>query len=61
MDLGTTRWRKSSHSGTHEDGSCVEVAIAAGSVGIRDTKNRAAGALVLPEHTWHALIHALNQ
>lgn len=50
-----TRWHKSSHSGS--TGDCVEVAvIATGSVGIRDTKNRTQGALVITERSWGAFI-----
>lgn len=50
-----TRWRKSSHSGS--TGDCVEVAVVAtGSVGIRDTKNRARGALVINGRAWGAFV-----
>ena len=52
MDLETARWRKSSYSNSTDTGACVEVAIAADTVGIRDTKNRAAGALRIPGPSW---------
>jgi Domain of unknown function (DUF397) len=52
MDLETARWRKSSYSGT--ESACVEVAMTQGTVGIRDTKNRNGGVLVIPEDTWHS-------
>ncbi|HEY3683155.1 MAG TPA: DUF397 domain-containing protein [Streptosporangiaceae bacterium] len=50
-----TRWRKSSHSGS--TGDCVEVAVLrAGAVGVRDTKNRAHGALIISGPTWGAFV-----
>ncbi|WP_017972469.1 DUF397 domain-containing protein [Actinopolyspora halophila] len=42
----TQLWRTSSY--TQEAGQCVEVAITAEAVGVRDTKNRAAGHLTVP-------------
>ena len=39
-------WRKASYSGT-EQGDCVEVADLDGRVGVRDSKNPAAGHIVL--------------
>ncbi|SMD23516.1 DUF397 domain-containing protein [Kibdelosporangium aridum] len=53
MDLEKARWRKSSYSGT--ESACVEVACTPGIVAIRDTKNRTAGTLTIPEPTWHDL------
>lgn len=50
MDLETAQWRKSSYSGS--ESACVEVAFTPGVVAIRDTKNREAGALVVPESAW---------
>ncbi|WP_173095436.1 DUF397 domain-containing protein [Actinomadura verrucosospora] len=41
-----TRWRKSSHSGANE-GNCVEIGDLDGRVGVRDSKNPAAGHLTL--------------
>lgn len=43
-------WRKSPHSG--DSGDCVEVAAASAAIGIRDTKDRAGGALVLTRDAW---------
>ncbi|MFD0689047.1 DUF397 domain-containing protein [Actinomadura fibrosa] len=53
--LPQPRWRKSSHSGAHE-GECVEVADLNGRVGIRDSKNPAAGQLTLTRQHFTALL-----
>ena len=42
-----THWRKSSHSGGGSDNACVEVALLAGGVGVRDSKNPDGGRLEL--------------
>jgi hypothetical protein len=60
MDLHTdlptcpTDWRKSSFSGAQ--GQCVELAVRPRVTGIRDTKRRDAGALVLPDAARAALL-----
>jgi hypothetical protein len=46
-------FRKSSFSGTN-GGQCVEVSVRTGEVGIRDSKNPAAGTLALPAIAWTA-------
>lgn len=38
LDLNTATWRKSTHT-QGNGGTCVEVAIAATAVGLRDSKN----------------------
>lgn len=45
-------WRKSTYSGTQ--GECVEVARGAELVGVRDTKDRDGGTLLLPSDAWQA-------
>lgn len=49
-------WRKSSHS-SHE-GQCVEVGTAVDAVGVRDTKNRAAGHFAVRPTTWRTFARA---
>jgi hypothetical protein len=51
MSAGT--WSKPTRSGTEHH--CVEV-ILDGRVGVRDTKNRAAGALEIPAVSWAAFL-----
>ncbi|SFQ50437.1 protein of unknown function [Amycolatopsis arida] len=46
-------WRKSTYSSPDED--CVEVAFAS-EVGVRDSKNPAAGHLRLTPRAWHAFL-----
>ncbi|HEV7980630.1 DUF397 domain-containing protein [Amycolatopsis sp.] len=50
-------WKKSSYSGNNSD--CVEVALGE-TVGVRDTKDRDRGALVLTSQAWSALLGAVR-
>lgn len=53
-------WRKSSYSaGGHQD--CVEVAPLPLRVGVRDTKNRENGHLLVPATQWHAFVASVKQ
>ncbi|MEV3925729.1 DUF397 domain-containing protein [Actinomadura coerulea] len=55
------QWRKSTHSGAHEN-ECVEVAELTGHIGIRDSKNPAAGHLTLArQHFTSLLAHLASQ
>jgi hypothetical protein len=53
-------WSTSSRSGQGE--ACVEVTTAVPSwVGVRDTKNRAAGLLALDRQQWHTFLAAIKE
>ena len=54
MDLTGAKWFKSSHSSGN--GACVEVAIVAEGVAVRDTKNREGGILRFTHEEWHAFV-----
>ncbi len=43
-------WQKASYS--NPDKACVEVNLTGAAVGVRDTKNRAAGSLAFPPGAW---------
>ncbi|MBW8482192.1 DUF397 domain-containing protein [Actinomadura parmotrematis] len=59
MDLSNAPWRKSTKS--HDNGdACVELANATGVIGIRDTKNRAAGHVTVSRENARALIAAVK-
>ena len=49
-DLSRAAWRKSSYSNV--GGECVEVAIAAGVVGVRDTKDQGSAMLAFRPDVW---------
>ncbi|MGI8310584.1 DUF397 domain-containing protein [Saccharopolyspora hattusasensis] len=51
-----TRWRKSSYS--NGGGNCVEVAAGGECTGVRDTKDRAGGVLIVPARQWGTFIAA---
>lgn len=53
-ELAAATWRKSSASATLE--VCVELAVRPTVTGVRDTKNRAGGTLVLPTAARTALL-----
>jgi len=58
-DLDQARWRTSSYSsGSGSD--CVEVGPAGRLVGVRDSKNRAVGALAVSPHTWAAFVEMVR-
>lgn len=54
---GTT-WRKSSYSGSQGD-NCVEVRPTIDAVAVRDTKNRAAGMLVVTAAAWSRFLRGV--
>jgi len=52
-------WRKSSYSGAN-GGECVEVAATAGTVMVRDTRDRDGNVLSVPPSAWRAFVCALK-
>jgi hypothetical protein len=54
---GRTTWRKSSRS-TGPQSHCVEVAVSAASVGVRDSKNVTGPMLDFPRLNWDAFLSA---
>ncbi|NYH80822.1 hypothetical protein FHR84_004190 [Actinopolyspora biskrensis] len=53
-DFPACLWRTSSR--TNDTGHCVEVALTTGAVGVRDTKDRRGGTLVLAPEVWSAFV-----
>lgn len=53
-------WRKSTYSDSGT-GQCVEVGVAPGAVGIRDTKNREAGRLTVSRTAWAAFVRTVSR
>ena len=58
-DLSRAEWRKSSRSGGN-GGACVEVAVTSTTVGVRDTKDRAGGTLVLSPGCWAGFVSGIR-
>jgi uncharacterized protein DUF397 len=58
-ELPGARWRKSSRSSGGEN-NCVEVAFAPLAVGIRDTKDRAAGHLEIGKTAFGAFLETVT-
>jgi len=61
VPAGTDRnrnWRVSSYSGG--SGQCVEVALDAPAVGVRDTKARKSGELAVAAASWSALLEQIK-
>nr|WP_184695508.1 DUF397 domain-containing protein [Saccharothrix tamanrassetensis] len=52
VDFSGVTWRKSSRSNGASNTACVEVAFAGAAVGVRDSKNPAAGTLAFPAARW---------
>ncbi|MFY9806750.1 MAG: DUF397 domain-containing protein [Pseudonocardiaceae bacterium] len=59
LDLSGARWRKSSRSS--DQANCVEVAVTAGAVAVRDSKRPAGDALIVSPHAWTTFTTALRE
>lgn len=55
----SARWVTSSHSSSGVN--CVEVALTPDAIGVRDTKDRAAGTLAFKPESWAKFIAALKE
>ncbi|GAA4613272.1 DUF397 domain-containing protein [Saccharopolyspora hordei] len=53
-----TDWRTSTR--TQGQGQCVEVGFGVGCVGVRDTKNRAAGQITVATQRWREFVSSLK-
>jgi hypothetical protein len=58
MDPSRAVWFKSSRS--NANGACVEVANLSGTIGVRDSKNTNAGALVFEPAPWSTFLAAVK-
>ncbi|ASO21944.1 hypothetical protein FHR81_005593 [Actinoalloteichus hoggarensis] len=59
MDLSRAAWRKSSRS-SGNGGACIEVGPTTGLVGIRDTKDRDGGTLVVGRAVFAGFLGAIK-
>ena len=57
-DLSRAAWRTSSYS--NNGGNCVEIAAAAGVIGVRDTRHRQAAVLILSPQAWERFTRSLK-
>lgn len=55
-----TGWHTSSHSQATTNSECVEVGHSATAIGVRDSKNRAAGTLAFDRQAWSLLVDLLG-
>lgn len=55
-----TQWRTSTYT-QNGSGNCVEVGLAPGVVGIRDTKNRTRGHFMVSRTAWAAFVRSVTR
>lgn len=55
-DVSDLVWFKSSHSGGTDGESCVELALAPGTVHVRDSKNTEGPRIAFTPDTWTAFV-----
>ncbi|MEH0936996.1 DUF397 domain-containing protein [Micromonospora psammae] len=58
LDLSGADWRTSTRSSGN--GNCVEVAVGAGRVAVRDSKDRGGPVLLFPAATWAAFVAGVD-
>jgi hypothetical protein len=58
LDLSDARWQKSSRS--TDNANCVEVAVTAQAIAVRDSKHPTGGTLIVTLPTWTAFTTALR-
>lgn len=56
----TLRWRRSTFSSVNGQTDCVEVALAPGTVAMRDSKDAQGSVLGMTGHAWHSLLANLD-
>jgi hypothetical protein len=60
IDFTTVTWRRSSYSGWKKDSECVEVALAAGGVAVRDSKDPDGPVLVVSPAAFGRFLRSLR-
>lgn len=55
INLDHAEWRKSTRSGPNND-ACVEVALVAGAIAVRDSRDPAGPALIFTQAEWDAFV-----
>ncbi|MGA8113558.1 MAG: DUF397 domain-containing protein [Actinocatenispora sp.] len=58
-ELDAAAWRKSTRSGGGNN--CVEVALVAAGVGVRDSKNRAGAAFLFDSGAWRSFLDGVRR
>lgn len=56
-----TSWRTSSYSSSGSSNQCVEVGMASGRIGVRDTKDRDRGHVAVPRAAFAAFVAGVKR